>query len=360
MQTSIRFNLVKITKLIAAFCIFLSLVGCTISGKGILIPGPSIPPCETAYLCAEIFSKSDSTVCDLKGAGDKPNGLGTQSWRMKNNHHDKTIYVTFNRSSKESGGPGASTEIDIIGLAPGEDKLLGCRVLKDKKEPYKAIYEWSYSVVTACFDRECPSAKLNPPPTKRDPKTTCESLCENGSSECEVIDLSKSTNAKPLENELKKLSSDIITSKPPTQISLSGITSLINQFAGAGQLICNRDEIILGNKNAKGISEFSNIGDKCPIAFGHLTPPVASLFITLPPVWEGELFSIAPSLAKPGAFLLKSSGLGKTPLISIINSQGKVETDPIRFITGTKDKMIFTGENLYCAQVSWSDSGDKN
>jgi len=326
----------KITYLI--FLLVIAVSACT-SGRGILTSsGP--PPCGSALECARLDTVEDE-LCTFEGSQ-----RSRKLWTLKNKSPDKTVYVTLLLTVIEVDAPSPERQEYLPrALKPGHEVTLHCYLERRQNSP-GGLYEWSYSIVSACFEGECPSPLPSTPARLRPPKITCEELCASSNESCfkaEILKTEQSTNY--LRSNLSQFVNSIAGKPLPLVVNMKPLYDISNLFTG--QQKCWRDSLNISSKNSTGLSTFANNGGSCEVAFELVNPAGVVLDIVLPSEWRGEA-----AVAQDG-FRLKSMGFVNSPIMTVAKSNNAVEVDPISSISGIDGLLTFAGENYYCAQVRW-------
>lgn len=330
----IRASILAITCLLAAL-----LAGC---GGG---PPPSPPVCSPALDCIQLIVVQDP-ACTVP-FGSIPSSM----YQFQNNHPDTAIYVSYVQNVRHLNvnppipdGPPANL---IVSVDPGKAVNLGCVKTKNPN-PGDEIDEWSFNKTSACFAGQCGSGSSKPTPPPRDPKLTCERLCNKNDVTCFKNTLGNSNPAEvQLAKALNAFNFAILSAKPPAKVDMSSIVALSNAYTGTTH--CNRDTLDL-NALAPPAKNFSfyNVGSDCPAQFAISDPRASYIGISFP----SELSGLADVSTK--TFSLKPTDDPHSPKLTIgLLSPDGPSTEPIIEVNGGSQHLLFTGEYKYCAMLQW-------
>ncbi len=312
---------------------------------GATCSNPTPPPpvvCESAQVCAVQRTTQDKD-CKFQGPGSSD-----LFYIVQNEHPQRKIYATYMATVRHlnSNRPPESS-YGSVSADPNKTGTLGCQ--RTKGVLAEQFDEWSFTIVSACFANECPSPPMKNPDKTRDPRKTCEELCDEDDQSCLKYTLNGSA---PIERRVKssldQLNRSLISVQPPASVHVDPLVAVSNAYTGSNQ--CSRTDLVFSSPNSAGEPSFYNTGSSCPIGVSLSDPRVSAFEISFP----GDLSGNA-QLSNGQSYSLVPTDDNHSPKLLITEkASGSRVEEPILLWKGrSSSTMTFTGKKYYCAQLKW-------
>jgi hypothetical protein len=335
-------------KFFLLFAIAIASSSFALSGCTKFTPPPPAP-CANAQACASVITQTDNTCPNAFPNANSPYA-NTNFFSMFNNSQDKKIVVHYEERVRHLNSLRPDEHLDkYVQVDAGQSQPLGCqRTPGLNSEQYD---DWTYTIQDACFvgSSGCVSNPLPKPTKQRDPKLTCEQLCQQNDNSCLKYSLSNSGPDAQLRAALIKFNVAMLSSNPPAKVDVSGLVSLSNLYTGSNK--CTRGDLAIG-ATAKVDYPFSNSGSSCPIGFAINSLAVSQVEVTFPGDLEGVI--VMQPLSPRTDLTLVPSDDAHSPLLNIVETATKASVfEPIVATKEASNGITFTGKTYYCAQVLW-------
>lgn len=311
-----------------------ALVGCT---RNVPKPAPA-RICASAMECMAVESRVDNS-CKLPFGGSN-----SILYAATNIHPSRKIYATYEEKVRHLNSTRPDEKVSkMVAVETRTIEPLGCA--RTKGLIGDQIDEWSYTITAACFANECPSPPIAKPSANRDPRLSCEQLCERDDKSCLKVRIDPMDTS--VSQKLDVFSRDLMSAIPPQRVKMSELIFLSNAYTGSS--ICVRGELELAGSGTPAY-QFNNAGASCPIGFSVKSGYVSALEAFFPGDYSGQFENVAGK-----SWSLISEDESHSPTLVITESPaGNLVSEPLAAIQGSsRGQITFTGKKYYCAQVSW-------
>jgi hypothetical protein len=315
------------------YSFFISLV---LQGCQPVQPPPPEEPCPTALVCTKILSKQDA-VC--RDTADRTEYL------ISNHHPNKKVVVAYREHVRHVNDITRPDQYatKILEIDPKDSEVtLGCKRTRGLLD--EQWDEWSFLILSTCFEGECP-VNFPKPTQHRDPRTSCEKLCNNQDKSC--FNVSFTGNLSPLGGEMARLTSSLAFKPFPVSHPMSGFAAFANIWTGDNS--CTREPLRIDKTQ-----ELSAAGTTCRVG---AVVANNSLIKEMEIVLAGEITGQI-TRSTPDQYRVLFNDLNSSPLLRLKQQvNGSDVYEHIMSISGHRGEMTVTGENYYCGRFNWNEEG---